>query len=402
MNHKIKELKKIKRRPFGSTGAEVTEISLGAMNLRTLPDHAAVEKFLNQVLDTGINLLDTARSYNTRDTWETSNKTGVYISSEEMIGKVLSERPAMDEPLIIVTKGHGYAQGAFDEDFETSCRCLRIRKTKDGLFIGETKIYLVYFLHGINAERWAGIEASGVLDHAKARQAAGDFTWFGFSSHYGDGAAIKQAIDTGAFQVCELPYNIYNPSLGEEGEVDLIKYAHDRGMAVINMKAYNGNGTASIFPQLARVSGFGYREMTRFCLSNPYLSTIDAGATTIGQIQADIEASLEPALAAKERAALRERAKRLSPHLDHICRECMHCVEKFACPMGIDFPGILALYGRYKLSVAVDLASIDFKGEYGKFTPDASRCAACGKCVPWCEYHLDIPRIMRQAAADLG
>ena len=394
---------RVKRRPFGKTGLLVSEVGLGAMNLRMLPDHEVITKFLNDVLDQGINLIDTARAYNTREgNADASNKTGVFVSSEEMIGKVLSARTDIDEPIVLITKGHGYTREEFDKDYKTSFEALQLEKRTDGLYIGSTKIHLVYLLHGIKDDRWETIQSDGVLQHAKERQENGDFTCLGFSSHYGDTAVIEAAIDSGYFQACELPYNVYNPSLGEEGKKDLLKHAYDKGVGVINMKAFNGNGTASIFHQIADYSGFGYADMLRFCLSNPYISTIDVGAITIKQFMDDIEASERKTLTSDERIELREKAKRVSPYLKDICRECMHCVEKFECPAGVDFPAILGLHGRYTVAKGLRLETENFKQTYAVFSPSADACVACGKCVPWCEYDLNIPEMLKQVVSDWG
>ena len=392
---------RVKRRPFGNSGLMVSEVGFGAMNLRMLPDHEAVTTLINAVLDQGINLIDTARAYNTReDNVSAKNRTGVFISSEEMLGKVISSRTDLDEPLVLITKGHGYTIEEFDKDFSTSFKTLQLEKRSDGLYIGSTKIYLVYLLHGIKNDRWDSIVESGVLDYAKKRQADGDFTLFGFSSHYGDTDVIEKAIDSGYFQACELPYNVYNLSLGEEGKPDLLRYAYDKGLGIINMKAFNGNGTASIFPQISAFSGFGYDEMLRYCLSNPYISTIDAGITTAPQLMADIEASTLPEMTPEERKDLREKAKRISPYLSDICRECMHCVEKFECPCGIDFPKILGLHGRYTVATGLGLKAEDFPSAYAAFDPPASSCIACGQCLSWCEYDLNIPVMMQKAHED--
>ena len=394
---------KIKRRPLGNTGVSVSEVSLGAMNIRQLPDHETVQSFLNAVLDAGVNLIDTARAYTTKTDRSSKNESGVFISSEDMVGKAIAARDDIDEPIVIITKGHGYDIEAFDEQLAESCANLQIRKEADGLYIGKTKVYLVYFLHGIKEDRWGPILESGVIEYAKKRQAAGDFTWFGFSSHYGDGDVIKAAIDTGAFQVCELPYNVYNLSLAEESPtIDYIKYAHDNGLGVINMKAFNGNGTTAIFPQIADYAGFGYDEMLKFCLANPYITSVDVGAVNMAQFNADIEASLSPVLTGGERTTLVQQAKRVAPYLKSICRECMHCVEAFSCPMNIDFPHILGLHGRFVVSSGLGFDTSDFRRQYAEFSPSADECIACGGCTPWCEYHLDVPEMMKKAAADLG
>lgn len=56
---------------------------------------------------------------------------------------------------------------------------------------------------------------SGVLDKAQKLKDEGVINYIGFSSHYYDTREIKDALDTGIFDVVELPYNIFNRSLGE-------------------------------------------------------------------------------------------------------------------------------------------------------------------------------------------
>jgi aryl-alcohol dehydrogenase-like predicted oxidoreductase len=70
------------RATLGRTGLEVTRLGFGAMELRGAPrgpdvDEATVERLLNAVLDSGINLIDTSPDY------------GV---SEERIGRYISHR----------------------------------------------------------------------------------------------------------------------------------------------------------------------------------------------------------------------------------------------------------------------------------------------------------------------
>ena len=382
---------RVERRPFGNMGFEVSEVSLGAMNLRMLPTIADAETMVNYTLDQGINLIDTARVYNG------VNGAGEEVESEVIVSRVLAARKDITEPIVIITKGHGYNPKAFDEDLGTSLAKLQVEKKDGKLYIGSTEIRLVYFFHGIKEDRWQEIQESGVIEYAKKRQAEGDFTYLGFSSHYGDGKEIKEAIDTGAFQVMELPYNVYNRSIGEDGAVDLIRYANEKGMAIINMKAFNGNGMVPMYKQVSKVSRISYEQMLRFCLSNPYITTVDAGCRWPSELEDDIRASQMEKLSEEERNALKEEADIVSPHLDHICRECMHCFEKFECPVGLNFPKILGLHARYSLAQQLKQDTAEYKAEYAALDKNASMCAACGQCVPWCEYHLEIPEMMQKA-----
>ncbi len=71
---------KIRRRRFGRTEQEVTELSFGAMNLRLLETIDEAYEILNYVLDSGINLIDTARAYNG------TNGSGQEVESEVLVG----------------------------------------------------------------------------------------------------------------------------------------------------------------------------------------------------------------------------------------------------------------------------------------------------------------------------
>lgn len=297
---------KVKRRPFGRTGLSVSEVSLGAMNLRLASTRAEAEKTVNRVLDLGINLIDTAYGYTG------TNPDGEFIVSEEVVSSVIEKRTDIDEPIVIITKNHGYTPDVFNKELEISLERLRIQKHDGKLFIGTTEIKLVVFFHGIMGARWEDCKKSGTIDNAKARQAAGDFTYLGFSAHYGDGDAIRDALDTGCFQVMELPYNVFNRSIGEDGSINLQKYAYEKGVAVINMKTFNGNGMVPTSKIISDVCNIGYPDMLRFVLSNPYITTCDVGAKYDYEFEADVETDQLPVMTEDEREALKKVADRVS------------------------------------------------------------------------------------------
>ena len=410
----------VKRRPFGKNGIEVSEVSFGAMNLRMLKDLDLAHKLVNDILDQGVNCIDTARAY------DSQAGSVPMISSESILGEVISSREDIDEPLLIITKGHGYEPEFFKRDYEESVRRLQIVRQGGKLYIGSTEIRLCYLLHGIGADRWDTIISSGALDYAMQAKADGRINFFGFSSHNNDGPTIQKAIETGKFDACELPYNVYSDNLGEGGSVDLIKLAGERGMGVINMKAYNGSGSVAIFKQLSDITGIGYVDMTRFCLSNPYVSTIDAGVRSLSEYLENASASGMPMLTPAERGEMRDRASRVSPYLRTICRECMHCVEKFECPQGVNFPHMLGTHGRYQVSKSLGFDVSAYKDEFiaaakagahagaGKDTAAdttdttgaagadgvTNECINCGECLPWCEYHLNVPEMLVAAYKD--
>lgn len=386
---------RVNRRKFGNTGLNVSEVSFGAMNLRLLETEQLAYDILNYVLDEGINLIDTARAY------KGVNGEGKEVESEVLVGNAIRQRTDLDEPIVIVTKGHGYTLDALKEDLTTSREKLGITGNHD-LYIGKNQVKLVYFFHGINTERWTSIKESGVLDKMQELKAEGLINYIGFSAHYGDTVEIREAVETGVFDVCELPYNVFNRSLCEEKDDDILKYVADNGLAIVNMKAFGGNGLVPIMKSLQETISIDYSTMLNFCLSNPYISTVDAGARYIKEFELDIEASLQPRFTAEEIEKLTAEADKIGKHMHHICRECMHCLEKFSCPQDINFPEILGLYGRYTISEKLEHDLTGYKEKYQNFSPEATECIECGECIPWCEYKINIPEMLQDAHAALS
>ncbi len=87
---------------------------------------------------------------------------------------------------------------------------------------------------------------------------------------------------------------------------------------------------------------------------------------------------------------------------ENTCRECTHCLEKFACPQGIDFPEILAIHTRYKIAVEFNQSIEPIKEMYQEVREEALRCISCNQCLKWCEYDLDIPKLLDETHRYLG
>jgi len=385
----------VKRRRFGNTGLEVSEVSFGAMNLRLLKSYEEAYKITNYVLDQGINLIDTARAY------KGEIASGIVLESERIVGDTIRQRTDLKEPIIIVTKGHTYTISELEEELAASLLTLGVHG-KGNLKIGSNHIKLVYFIHGISTERWEVIKNSGVLEKLKELKAEGVINYIGFSSHYPYPKEIKEAVDTGIFDVVELPYNIFNRSLGEDGELDLLEYIYKKDIALINMKAFNGNGMVPIYRVLREFISIDYDKMLRFCLSNPYFSTVDAGAKYVSEFEADIKSSLAGAYTKDEIIQLKTEADKVSKHMKNVCRECMHCLEKFECPNKLDFPSILSVYSRYTISKNLGKEISHFADLYKTFDLNGEDCIECGACLEWCEYKLNIPEMLKDAHKKLS
>ena len=83
----------VEYRPFGRTGVQVSNLTLGAMNFgaRANADHADGIRIIHRALDEGINVVDTADVYSQGE-------------SEEIVGKALAGRR---DDVFLATKVHG-------------------------------------------------------------------------------------------------------------------------------------------------------------------------------------------------------------------------------------------------------------------------------------------------------
>ena len=382
----------IQRRRLGRTGLYVSELGYGAMNLRLLGSFDEARRIVNYVLDQGINFIDTARAY------KGEIAPGVVLESEKVVGDVIRGRTDLKEPVVLVTKGHGYTLPDLEKDLADSLAALGVTGRGD-LKIGKNPIKLIYFLHGISTERWQVIQTSGVLGRLQELKKEGVVNYVGFSSHYPFPKEIREAVDTGVFDVVELPYNVFNRGLGEDGETDMLRYIHDRDIGLINMKAFDGNGMVPVYKVIRDYIPIDYEAMLRFCLSNPYITTVDAGARYIEEYERDLRTARGGRCTEEERRALRTEADRIAEDRNHICRECMHCQEKFQCPNGIDFPKVLSVYSRYLILHKLGKDTAALAEQYRSLEKNGADCLECGECLPWCEYKLNIPEMMKKADA---
>lgn len=170
----------VPKRVFGETGLEVSILGLGAAQIGGKHISAkAAEKFLNGVLDNGVNLIDTARGY------------GV---SEERIGKFLSHRR---REFVLSTKvGYdveGYqdwSKGTVLAGIERALRLLR------------TDTLDIVHLHSCDIDV---LQAGEVIDElAQARQAGK----IRFAAYSGENEALDFAINCGGFQSVQFSINI--------------------------------------------------------------------------------------------------------------------------------------------------------------------------------------------------
>lgn len=184
------------KKTLGRTGLEVTQLGYGSMGLRgpntwgvRVVEEEAADVFLNTVLDSGINLIDTAPDYGICE-----QRIGEYIShrrSEYILAtKCGCDYLQHDDHIEIK---HTWTKETVKRNLETSLRRLRT-----------DHIDLLQF-HGGDAET---LQQAGLIDWLKDYQSQGVIRFIGMSSKLPD---IRALIDLEVFDTFQIPYSCLAP-----------------------------------------------------------------------------------------------------------------------------------------------------------------------------------------------
>ena len=189
-------------RKFGSTDMMVSPLGFGSAEVGfNGTDSAIVTKILNEALDNGLNVVDTAECY---------------ADSEQKIGEAISHR--RNEYFLFTKCGH--RSGLDGEDWAPDMLRRSIDRSLERL---RTDCVDLVQLHSCEKEL---LERGEVIEVLREARAAGKTRYIGYS---GDGQAAKYAIECGAFDSLQTSCNI-----ADQECIDLtLPLAKARGMGVI-------------------------------------------------------------------------------------------------------------------------------------------------------------------------
>ena len=284
----------IETRPLGRTGADVTILGYGAMELRGRPRGPAIEdaeagRLLNAVLDAGISLIDTSIDYG---------------RSEELIGRYLARR--RDEYFLASKCGcllgdppadaappfpHDYRAGNIRAGAEQSLRRL-----------GTDRLDLVQVHMSPSRAR---LEADDTIETLLSLRAAGKVRFIGMS---GTLPQLPDHIAMGVFDVFQIPYSAIQrehedliTAAAAAGAGTLIRGGAARGAAAQDkdwrqgpiglaegegQRRWESSGVQDLLGDMSR-----QEFVLRFTLSHPGLSSTIVGTSQMGHLRANLAAA---------------------------------------------------------------------------------------------------------------
>jgi aryl-alcohol dehydrogenase-like predicted oxidoreductase len=189
------------KRKFGKNGPEVTIIGLGAGHIgETGQDERSIERFLNEVLDLGINFIDTARAYGL---------------SEQRIGKYISHRRS---EFFLSTKVGYDVQWKPDWSYDSV-----VGGVDQALKLMRTDYLDIVHLHSCSKEI---LEQGDVINGLEAVKKAGKARFIAYS---GENEALDHALGTGRFDSIQTSVNICD----QRGISNYLPKAAEAGLGVI-------------------------------------------------------------------------------------------------------------------------------------------------------------------------
>ena len=198
----------MQQRAFGRTGLHVPVLGFGAMQLGDPGlDDATAGRMLNGVLDAGLTLIDTARSYGL---------------SEERIGRHLAHRRG---EFVLSTKvGYGVAGVP---DWTHECILRGVDAARDRM---RTDVIDIVHLHSCGLET---LQAGAVADALQRCVEQGKVRVAAYS---GDDAALRYARECGAFNAFQA-----SVSLCDQQALPVLRDARQHGAGTIAKRAFAGH-----------------------------------------------------------------------------------------------------------------------------------------------------------------
>jgi aryl-alcohol dehydrogenase-like predicted oxidoreductase len=280
----------IQTRPLGRTGANVTILGYGAMELRGQPRGPEISddeagKVLGAVLDSGINLIDTSVDYG---------------RSEELIGRHVSHR--RDEYFLASKCGcplsplagamppfqHDYSPGNVRADIEQSLRRLRTDR------LDLVQVHM--------SPSRALMEAEHTVETLQSVRDEGKVRFIGMSGILPD---LPDHIAMDVFEVFQIPYSAVQREHEElitaaaaTGAGTLIRGGAARGAPAddkawrngplgldqgVGQSRWDASGVDDLLDGMSRIEF-----VLRFTLSHPALSSTIVGTSSLGHLRGNV------------------------------------------------------------------------------------------------------------------
>ena len=331
-------------RILGKTGLKISRLGFGGIPIQKI-DAEGTKKLIGELLQAGVNFIDTARGYTV---------------SEEYLGFALE---GVRDNFVLATKSMARTKEAMEKDIDISLKTLR------------TDYIDLYQMHNPGAKDLETVTApGGALEALVEAKKNGKIGHIGVTLHSLE--LFGKVIDLPWVETVMFPYNIV-----ETQAEKLIAECAKKNIGFICMKPLAGGAIEDGITAL------------RFVLANPDVTVAIPGMADTAEFFNNVAASsnLSP-LTSEE---LEKIAKIRESLGTNFCRRCNYCAP---CTAGINISAVFLFEGYYSRYDLKDWA----KARYSLLEKTASDCIACGVCEERCPYNLPIRNMLKKSAELFG
>ena len=331
-------------RVLGKTGLKISRLGFGGIPIQKI-DAAGTGLLMRQLLEAGVNYIDTARGYTV---------------SEEYLGQALE---GIRQHFILATKSMSRDRAGMEKDIGISLANLR------------TDYIDLYQVHNPSAAQLEQVMApGGALEALYAAKEAGKIGHIGVTLHSAD--LFEKCVEMDWVETIMFPYNIVET----QGEA-MIRKCAEKNIGFICMKPLAGGAIDDATLAL------------RFIAANENVSVVIPGMAAAEEIRQNLAAVEDHSpLTPEELGNIQSIRDSLGTHF---CRRCNYCAP---CTAGINISQVLLLEGYLSRYGLADWAKLRYDGMDKK----ATDCIDCGVCESRCPYNLPIREMLKIAGEKLG
>ena len=279
----------------------------------------------------------------------------------------------------------------------------RVKRAEDfDAFFGEELARLgtdyidYYLMHMLNdAASWQRLCEMGIREWIGAKKASGQIRNIGFSFHGGT-AQFMALMDAWDWDFCQIQFN-YMDEHSQAGIAGL-RYAHEKGLAVIIMEPLRGGRLVNRLPKEARRE---FEKMQpartpadwglRWVWNHPEVTVVLSGMNDPAQVEENcrVAADALPGSLTAEELALYDRVLRaVRTGIKVGCTGCGYCRP---CPKGVDIPTCFSAYNAsYAENLFAGMKDYMMCTTIRKVRSNAGLCVKCGRCEKNCPQHIPI------------
>jgi predicted aldo/keto reductase-like oxidoreductase len=362
----------------------ISSLGFGCMRLPTIGnspaaiDEELATRLIDQAIDSGVNLFDTAWPYHGEQ-------------SEPFLGRAIKRRR---ERVLLSTKLPVWSVKK-ESDWEHLLD-QQLRKL-------DTSHLDFYLLHALSAGPWDKVKSLRGLQALARAKADGRVKHIGFSFH-GPFDEFRTIVDGYDWELCLIQLNYVDQHF--QAGLRGLAHAAQRKVGVVVMEPLRGGALAKVPPEVQAIwsrskRGWSAAEWAlRWALDQAGVVSVISGMNAEAQLTENLRVANTPVpLEPQDHDLANEAARFFHERMAVPCTTCGYCVP---CPSGVAIPDVFSSYNTAFMFDDLRRPRFEYKAFVMGAGGGADRCTECGECEPKCPQNIAISATLAKAHAHLA